>query len=165
MDFGFSEEQNILRQTFKKFSEKELTKEYVEWMDENCNFIPDDLYKKLADLGLFGLIIPEEYGGAGMSFTDYTIVMEEIATASVAVAIASGLAISFGAKIIGGMGNEAQKQFHLPKIAAGETKYCMALTEPGGGTDIINSMKATAVKKGDHYVLNGQKVLDRKSVV
>ncbi len=158
MDFGFTDEQKILRQTFKKFCEKELTREYVAWMDENCDFIPDELYKKLADLGLFGMIIPEEYGGSGMTFTDYMIAMEELSTASVAAAICAGLAVSFGAKVIGGMGNEEQKRFHLPKMAAGETKYCLALTEPGGGTDIINAMKTIAVKKGDNYVLNGQKV-------
>ncbi|MCB8817847.1 acyl-CoA dehydrogenase family protein [Desulfosporosinus shakirovi] len=158
MDFGLTEEHKLLKQTFKKFCDKELTKDYVAWMDENCDFIPDDLYKKLADLGLFGMTIPEEYGGAGMTFTDFMVAMEEVAIASAAVAIGAGLAVSFGAKVIGGMGTEEQKQFHLPKIAAGETKYCLALTEPGGGTDIINSMRASAVKKGKDYVLNGQKV-------
>ncbi|NMB01709.1 MAG: acyl-CoA/acyl-ACP dehydrogenase [Firmicutes bacterium] len=157
MEFLFTEEQLMLRDSVRKFCTNELTKEYVRWMDENVNFPPDDLWKKIVDLGLMGLAIPEEYGGAGLGIVDMVIASEEIATASSAVAIAIGAA-SFGTKPILEMGTEEQKNFFLPKIAAGECKFCMALTEPAGGTDILGAIKSTAVKKGDKFILNGQKV-------
>jgi len=70
MDFQFTEEQNIMRETYRKFCEKELTKEYVRWLDENCDFLPDDMAAKLAELGTYGAVIPEEYGGLGLGYVD-----------------------------------------------------------------------------------------------
>lgn len=157
MDFLFTDEQQMLRDNIKRFCEKELTREYVRWMDENVDFPPDDLWKKMSDMGLMGLAIPEEYGGAGLGIVDMVIASEELSTASSAVAIALGAA-SFGTKPIIEMGTRAQKEFYLPKLAAGEIKFCMALTEPAGGTDILGAIKSTATKKGDKWVLNGQKV-------
>ena len=158
MDFSFTDEQNMLRETFRKFSEKELTREYVEWLDNNCNFPPDDLIKKVADLGYYQILIPEEYGGMGLGTLDFCIAAEELSTASVAVAISMGLASAFGARPITELGSEKQKEKHLPRIAAGEERWCMALTEPGGGTDILGAIKTTAEKKGDEYIINGSKI-------
>jgi len=157
MEFLFTEEQLMLRDSVRKFCNKELNKEYVRWMDENVDFPPDDLWKKICDMGLMGLAIPEEYGGAGRGIVDMVIASEEIATASSAVAIAIGAA-AFGTKPIVEMGTKAQKEFYLPKLANGEIKFCMALTEPSGGTDILGAIRSTAVKKGDKFILNGQKV-------
>jgi len=158
MDFGFSNDQVLLRDTFRSFCKKELTREYVRWLDENVDFIPKDLWDKVNDLGYFGMRIAEKYGGSGMTLTDYVIACEELATASTAVAMCCGMSQDFGGSIISKIGDEEQKGYFLPKIAAGELKFCMALTEPGGGTDILGAIKTTAEKKGDQFIKNGQKV-------
>ncbi len=158
MDFEFTDEQNMLRETYKKFCEKELTPEYVRWLDENCKWAPDDILQKLADLGTCGITIPEEYGGMGLGQIENCIVMEELCTAGVAVAFSMGTPVGFGAVPIMGLGTEAQKKRYLPKIVEAKEKWAMALTEPGGGTDILGAIRTTAVKKGDEYILNGSKI-------
>jgi alkylation response protein AidB-like acyl-CoA dehydrogenase len=158
MDFSFSEEQLLLRDTFRNFCKKELPREYVRWLDENVDFIPKELWDKVADLGYMGIRIPEEYGGSGMTLTDYVVACEEFATASTAVAMCCGASPDFGGNIINKIGTEEQKIFFLPKIAAGELKFCLALTEPAGGTDILGAIKTTAQKQGDRFIINGQKV-------
>jgi alkylation response protein AidB-like acyl-CoA dehydrogenase len=120
-------------------------------MDENCDFIPDDLWKKLAEYGIFDRSLAS-------SPYEYLIIQEEIATASVAVMLGIGAAISFGQGFIAMLGTDEQRQEFLPKLAQGDVKMCMALTEPGGGTDILGSLRTTAVEDGGHYILNGQKV-------
>lgn len=156
MDFKFTDEQNLIRDTYRDFCQKELTPEYVRWMDENCDFLPEDLIQKFAALGTMGLTIPEEYGGSGLGTMETCIVSEEIATASVSAAMSVGLPL-FGSRPITEYGNEAQKREYLPRIAAGELKWSLALTEPAGGTDILGAIRTTAVRKGDHYVVNGSK--------
>lgn len=158
MDFMLTEEQKLLRNTFREFCKKELTKEYVRWLDENCNFPPEDLIKKIADLGFFGITLPQEYGGAGAGMFDFCLAAEELATASVAVAIAVGLTPAFGGRPIAELGTEEQKSEHLPRIAEGKEKWCMALTEPAGGTDILGAIATTAERDGDEYVVNGSKM-------
>ncbi len=150
--YGWDEEHlSVVRSSIQKFCEQELSREYVRWMDENCNFPPDDLWKKLADYGIFDR-------SQAASPYDYLVIFEELATASVAVAISIGAAISFGQGFISLMGTPEQREEFLPKFAGGEVKMCMAMTEPGGGTDILNALRTTAVEDGDHYVLNGQKI-------
>ncbi|MCJ7654640.1 MAG: acyl-CoA/acyl-ACP dehydrogenase [Dehalococcoidia bacterium] len=158
MDFNFTEEQLLLRDTIRNFCKKELTKQYVRWLDENVSFIPQELWDKIAELGYFGIRIPKEYGGAGMTFTDYIVACEELATASTAVAFCAGLSQDFGGDIISRLGTSEQKKDLLPRIAAGQLKFCLALTEPAGGTDILGALKTTAIKQGDSFILNGQKV-------
>lgn len=158
MDFQFTEDQKLLRDTYQKFCKKEVTPEYVRWLDGNCLFVPDDMLQKLADLGTFGIVVPEEYGGLGLGIVDLCIVLEELCSAAVALGFATFLPIGFGARPISELGNEEQKQKHLPRIAAGNEKWCMALTEPGGGTDILGAMRTTAVRKGDEYIVNGNKM-------
>jgi alkylation response protein AidB-like acyl-CoA dehydrogenase len=150
--FEWDEEHlSVVRGSIEKFCEDNLSWEYVRWMDENCDFPPDDLWKKLAELGIFDRSLAS-------SPYEFLVVQEEIATASVAVMLAIGASIGFGQGFIAMLGNPEQRQEFLPKLAAGEVKMCMALTEPGGGTDILGSLRSTAVEDGDHYVLNGQKV-------
>lgn len=158
MDFSFTDEQKMLRDTYRKFCDKELTPQYVRWLDETCNFPPDDLILKLADLGTFTLSLPEKYGGMGLKMVDFCVAVEELATASVAVALAIGCTLGFGARPIAELGTNEQKDKHLPMIGAGREKWCMALTEPGGGTDILGAIRTTADKKGDEYVVNGSKM-------
>ena len=158
MDFAFTEQQELMRQEVKRMCDKELNREYVRWMDENCDFVPDELWKKIADLGYMGIGIPEKFGGMGMGMVDAMIVYEELATASTAVGLCIGATVGFGAKTIMGLGSEKQKQELLPKIAKGELKFSMGLTEPGGGTDILGAIKTRAEDKGDHWLLNGTKM-------
>ena len=158
MNFAFTDEQNIIRETYREFCQKELNPEYVRWMDENCDYPPDDLLEKFAALGTMGATIPEEYGGSGLSMVDNCIIYEEIGTASIAASMGVGISTTFGAKPILEMGTEAQKQKHLPRIVEGKEKWALALTEPAGGTDILGAIRTTADKKGDRYVINGQKL-------
>ena len=158
MDFDFTDEQNMLRDTFRKFCSKELTPEYVRWLDENCDWLPRDMMRKLADLGMTAITIPEEYGGLGLGYVDYCIAMEELCTAGVAVAFGAGISVAFGATPIKALGTEEQKKRHLPRIVAGEENWSMALTEPAGGTDVLGAIRTTAVRQGDEYLLNGTKI-------
>jgi acyl-CoA dehydrogenase len=158
MDFAFTDQQELMRQEVRRMCEKELSREYVRWMDEHCDFTPDELWKKISDLGYMGIGIPEEYGGMGLGMVDTMIVFEELATASTAVGLCIGATIGFGAKTIVGLGTEKQKKELLPKIARGELKFSMGLTEPGGGTDILGAIKTRAEDKGDHWLINGTKM-------
>jgi len=142
---------SVVRGSIEKFCEDNLSPEYVRWMDENCDFPPDDLWKKLAEHGIFDRSL------AGSPY-EFLIIQEEIATASVAVMLAIGASIGFGQGFIAMLGTPEQREKFLPKLATGDVKMCMALTEPGGGTDILGSLRTTAIEDGDHYILNGQKV-------
>ena len=158
MDFSFTEEQELLRREAQRFCEKELNREYVRWMDENCDFIPDQLWKKMTELGHFGATIPQEYGGLGLGMVDAMIIMEELSTASVSVALGIGATVGFGAKMISALGTKEQKKKYLPKLAKGEIKFALGLTEPGGGTDILGAIQTKAEDKGDHWLINGRKM-------
>jgi acyl-CoA dehydrogenase len=150
--FGWDEERlSVVQSSVERFCRENLGREYVRWMDENCDFPPDDLWKKLAEYGIFDRSLAS-------SPYEFLIIQEEIATASVAVMLAIGASIGFGQGFIAMLGTDEQRQKFLPKLAAGEVKMCMALTEPGGGTDILGSLRSTAVPDGDDYVINGQKV-------
>ena len=150
--FGWDEERlAVVQSSVERFCRENLGREYVRWMDENCDFPPDDLWKKLAEYGIFDRSLAS-------SPYEFLIIQEEIATASVAVMLAIGASIGFGQGFIAMLGTDEQRQQFLPKLAAGEVKMCMALTEPGGGTDILGSLRTTAVEDGDHYLINGQKV-------
>jgi alkylation response protein AidB-like acyl-CoA dehydrogenase len=150
--YGWDEEHiSLVRSSIREFCQKELSPEYVRWMDENCDFPPDDLWKKLADWGVF------ERGLGGTPY-DYLVIQEEIATASVAVMLAVGASVSFGQGFIFMLGSPEQQRKFLQPLFKGEVKMCMALTEPGGGTDILGALKTTAVLDGDEWVINGQKI-------
>lgn len=150
--FGWEEEPiEVVRSATQKFCAENLSPAYVRWMDENCDFPPPELWAKLADFGVFDRSV-------WSTPYEYLVMQEEIATASVAVMLAVGASIGFGQGFIAVLGTPEQKQAYLPTLARGEVKMCMALTEPGGGTDILGSLRATAVEDGDHYVLNGQKI-------
>ena len=158
MDFQFTDEQKMLRETFRKFCEKELTPEYIRWMDENCDWIPDDMEEKLAELGTYAITVPEEYGGLGLGQLENCIALEELCTAGVAVGFSVVTKVGFGATPIIELGTEEQKRRHLPEIVSGKDNWCMALTEPAGGTDILGAIRTTAVKDGDGYIINGSKI-------
>jgi len=158
MDFGFSKEQEMIRKEMRHFCKKELTKDYIQWMDENVDFPPAELWDKFADLGFFSATVPREYGGDGISMVDAMMMFEEICKASMSVALAIGTTTGFGTRTIAELGTKAQKETYLPKLAQGKLKMCMALTEPGGGTDILGAMTTTAVEKEGRWIINGEKV-------
>lgn len=158
MNFSFTEEQLLIQQTFQKFCEKELNDEYVRWMDENVDFPPDDLWQKFVGLGLFSANLPVEYGGQGLGCVENMIMYEQICKASPSLALATGVTSGFGVRFIGELGTKEQKDQYLPLIAEGKFKTCMALTEPGGGTDILGALSTFAEDKGDRWVINGQKI-------
>ena len=158
MDFGLTEDQRIIQDTFKAFCDKELSWEYVRWMDENVDFPPDKLWQKFVDLGMLSAAIPEEYGGQGLGQVDIMLAYEEICKRSMSVALATGVTAGFGVRFIAELGTKEQKEKYLPLIAEGKYKTCMALTEPGGGTDILGALSTFAEEKSDRFVINGQKV-------
>ncbi|MBM3960150.1 MAG: acyl-CoA dehydrogenase [SAR202 cluster bacterium] len=117
---------------------------------------PTELVDQMADMGLFGITIPEQYGGLGLDYTTYAMVFEELSKGwlSISGPIGTHSILSFA---INKYGTEDQKQSFLPRMAAGELRAGLALTEPGGGSDVAN-LKTSAVKRGDHYVVNGNKL-------
>ncbi|SHI86289.1 Acyl-CoA dehydrogenase [Desulfatibacillum alkenivorans DSM 16219] len=158
MDYGFSKEQEMIRKEMARFCKKELSREYVAWMDENVDFPPGELWEKFREIGIFQAYIPEEYGGEAISVLDSMISYEEICKASMSVALAVGASIGFGARFIGELGSKEQKEKYLPLLGEGKAKMCMALTEPAGGTDILGAISTTAEEKEGRWVINGEKV-------
>ena len=139
MDFGLSEEQLIIQDSFRNFCEKELSWEYVLWMDKNVNFVPDELWQKFVDMGFFWSAVPEEFGGQNMGWMDQMLAYEQICKRSMSVALAVGVTSGFGVRFINELGTKEQREKYLPLIGEGKFKTCMALTEPAGGTDILGA--------------------------
>ncbi|GAB4337736.1 MAG: acyl-CoA dehydrogenase AcdA [Candidatus Abyssubacteria bacterium] len=153
MSFELTEEQENLRRTVQKFCEKELAPVVAE-AEEKAEF-HREIYDKLAGLGLLGIPCAEEYGGAGLDYSTYIVVIEEIAKYCLATAI--GLAVQGLPQImIGLFGTEEQKRKYLAPLASGKMLGAFALTEPSAGSDAA-SLKTTASLDGDSYVLNGTK--------
>lgn len=154
MDFELNEEQRMLQDTVRKFANDVLKPKAVE-IDKSGEF-PHETIKKLADLGLMGVIIPEEFGGAGFDFLSLAVAIEEIsrvcATTGVIVAVNNSLA----AYPILRFGNEEQKKKYLPLLASAKKIGAFALTEPNAGSDPAG-MEMTARLDGGHYILNGAK--------
>jgi glutaryl-CoA dehydrogenase (non-decarboxylating) len=154
MDFKLSEELQALRETARDFADKEIVPYVEKW--EEQSYFPREVIKKMADLGFYGTLVPEEYGGNGMGFLAGTIVTEEVARASASLRVTLNMQTFGPAVSILRYGTEAQKKKHLPKIASTETISCFAITEPNAGSDIM-SMKTTAIPKGDYFLVNGSK--------
>ncbi len=121
------------------------------------NQIPNDMWKKLGDLGVLGITVSEEYGGAGLGYLAHTLVMEEISRASASIGLSYGAHSNLCVNQIYLNGNDAQRQKYLPKLVSGEHIGALAMSEPGAGSDVV-SMALRAEKKGDRYVLNGNKM-------
>lgn len=156
MDFEFTEEQGLLRETIQKFIEKECPREYQRELDENEEF-PHDLWNTLAELGMFGLIIDEQYGGMGGNVVDMVVVVEELAKGMFVLGDTFMQFNCFGPTTINFFGSEEQKSEYLPKLARGEIKICLGVTENHSGTDALG-IKSSAVKEGSNYRINGSKI-------
>ncbi len=154
MDFSLNEEQQLLRKTVREFAESELAPHSREW-DEKQEF-PREVFSKLGELGLMGVVWPAEYGGSEMTTLDYAIVMEELARADAGVALSVAAHNSLCSGHIFLAGTEAQKKKYLTPLAKGEKVGCWGLTENSAGSD-AGGTKTMAVRDGEHWVLNGSK--------
>jgi alkylation response protein AidB-like acyl-CoA dehydrogenase len=154
MDFRLSEEQELLRRTVREFAESEIRPHVMEW-DEAQQF-PMDLVPKLAGLGLTGIQLPEEYGGAGLSAVDYCICIEELARVDPAVALSVAAHNGLCSSHIAMFGSDAQKRQYLPRLTAGEVLGAWGLTESGAGSDAA-AMRTTAARQGACWIINGSK--------
>ena len=154
MNFDLSDEQQLLRKTVRAFAEERLAPHAHEW-DEKQEF-PREVFTELGALGLMGVCWPVEYGGAAMSTLDWAIVMEELARVDAGIALSLAAHHSLCSGHIHLAGSEAQKKKYLVPLAKGEAIGCWGLTENSAGSD-AGGTKTTAVRDGDHYVLNGSK--------
>lgn len=155
MDFKLSDDLLQMKETIRDFIENEVEPHAMD-IEEEDN-VPEWLLNKSKELGLFGLSIPEEYGGMGLSMIGKSALFEELGKTINGYTTILGAHNGIGSVGIVEMGNEEQKRRYLPKMASGEWIGAFALTEPQAGSNAAN-LKTTAVKKGDRYVLNGQKV-------
>ncbi|WP_209123392.1 acyl-CoA dehydrogenase [Alkalihalobacillus sp. BA299] len=155
MNLRFTEEQEMMRKMVRDFANEQITP-FIEEMEENDTF-PRAIVDQMGELGLMGIPISEQYGGAGMDFTSYIIAINELSKVSATVGVILSVHTSVGTNPILYFGTEEQKQRYIPKLASGKYLGAFGLTEPGAGSD-AGSLKTSAVKKGDHYVLNGSKV-------
>jgi alkylation response protein AidB-like acyl-CoA dehydrogenase len=152
----YNADHEAFRLTLRDFIEKEVVPHYEEWYA--AGIVPRDFYVKLGELGVFGIEVPEEYGGAGITSFKYTAVMtEEVARAAVSFG-GSGVHTALCLPYILGLGTEEQKRRWLPPFVTGEQMWAIAMTEPGTGSDLAG-MRTTATLSDDgtHYVLNGAK--------
>lgn len=154
MDFSIPEEIQMMQATVKKFVQRDL--EPVGRQVEEEGQIPEEIVQKMRELGLFGLSIPEEYGGLGLNTLGEIIVYEEITKTNACFRSRIGTSNGIGSMGILFDGTKEQKEKYLPKIACGEWTAAFALTEPEAGSDAAN-IKTTAELNGDHYLLNGRK--------
>jgi len=152
--FLLTGEQEQLRREIREFAAQEIAPHVMKW-DEASEF-PGDAVKKLGQLGLLGVIFPPELGGAGLSYVDYVLAIEELSSVDGSIGIIVAAHNSLCTNHIFIAGTEAQKKKYVSRLASGEWLGAWALTEPGAGSDASNS-RTSAVKKGDRYILNGSK--------
>jgi hypothetical protein len=154
MHFDYTPEQDQLRKAVREFAMAELAPHVADW-DENQIF-PLDAIKKAGDLGYLGAIFPEELGGAGLNYVEYSIIIEEIARVDPSVALIVAAHTSLCTNHIYIAGNDAQKQHYIPRLASGEWIGCWSLTEPEAGSDAAGT-RSTATRDGECWTLNGGK--------
>lgn len=154
MDFSLTEEQELLRKTVRQFVDKEINPYIREW-DEKQHF-ESSILTHLADLGLMGVCIPEQYGGSGMDYNALAIVCEELERGDTAFRTAVSVHTGLNSMTLLQWGNEEQKQKYLTPQARGEKVGAFGLTEPNAGSDVA-AMQTAAVREGDYYILNGSK--------
>ena len=154
MEFAFTEDQQQLRKSVREFAEGEIAPHVMEW-DEASHF-PIEILPKLAEMGLLGVIFPEEYGGAGLGYIEYALVIEELARVDGSVGLIVAAHNSLCSNHIFKFGTEAQKRKYLVPLASGKAIGAWSLTEPEAGSD-AGGTRTTAVRNGKCWVLNGAK--------
>jgi isovaleryl-CoA dehydrogenase len=155
LDFDLGETADLLRDSVRDFAQAEIAPRAGEI--DRSNVFPRDLWPAMGALGLHGITVEEEYGGAGLGYLEHCIAMEEISRASASVGLSYGAHSNLCVNQIRRNGSRAQKLRYLPKLIAGEHLGALAMSEPGSGSDVV-SMRSKAQLKGDRYVLNGGKM-------
>ncbi|MBI34165.1 MAG: acyl-CoA dehydrogenase [Flavobacteriales bacterium] len=154
MRFGTTENQQMIAEMLKSFGDTHIRPYFMDW-DEKQTF-PIELFKKLGDLGCMGVLVPEKYGGAGFGYREYVTTIVEISKICGSIGLSVAAHNSLCTNHILMFGSDEQKEKYLPKLAKGDHIGSWGLTEPNTGSDAGN-MQTTAVKDGDHWVLNGSK--------
>lgn len=154
MDFRPTESQQLIAQTVRDFADKHIRPDMMEW-DESQRF-PIEVFKKLGELGLMGVLVPEKYNGAGLSYFEYVTAIQELARVCGSVGLSMAAHNSLCTGHIMTFGNEEQKEKYLPKLATGEWIGAWGLTEANTGSDSMR-MQVVAKQDGDHWILNGAK--------
>ncbi len=155
LDFDLGETADMLRQSTRAFVDAELAPRADE-IDRTDEF-PRDLWTKFGELGLHGITVEEEYGGSGLGYLEHVVAMEEVSRGSASVGLSYGAHSNLCVNQLRRNGNADQKQRYLPKLISGEHLGALAMSEPNAGSDVV-SMKLRADKKGDRYILNGNKM-------
>src|SRR6476469_3233098 len=155
LNFSLGEDIDMLRDTVNRFAADEIAPRAAAIEEENL--FPHDLWRKLGDLGVLGLTVSEEYGGAQLGYLAHMVAMEEISRASAAVGLSFGAHSNLCVNQLHRNGSATQKKKYLPKLVSGEHVGALAMSEPNAGSDVV-SMKLRAEAKGDRYVLNGSKM-------
>ena len=155
LDFDLGDDADLLRDSVMSFAADEIAPRAAE-IDETNEF-PMDLWSKMGELGLLGVTVEEELGGAGMGYLEHVVAMEEISRASASVGLSYGAHSNLCVNQIRRNGSDEQKRRYLPKLISGEHVGALAMSEPGAGSDVVG-MKLRAEKKSDRYVLNGTKM-------
>ena len=154
MNFNYSDNQKLIEQTISDFSNRDILPNMMQWDEDQ--YFPIDVFKKLGSLGMLGVLVPEHYGGSGLSYNDYVVVVSEIAKTcgSIGLSVAAHNSLCIGHILK--FGTESQKIKWLPKLCSGEHIGAWALTETGTGSDALG-MNTTAIKKGAKWIINGTK--------
>jgi len=155
LDFDLGETADMLRHQVEQFAADEIAPRAAD-IDRENDF-PADLWRKFGDLGVLGITVPEEYGGAGMGYLEHVVAMEEISRASASVGLSYGAHSNLCVNQICRNASEEQKRRYLPGLIAGTRVGALAMSEPGAGSDVV-SMRLRAARRGDRYVLNGTKM-------
>lgn len=155
MDFRFTEEQNMLRESVRRMMEKLATPEYVRTLDREQAY-PYELYDAWVEMGLLRMPFPEEHGGLGGSVLDMAVIAEELSKKSFDFFTAYGGSVFCGLNVLH-KGTQEQRRYWIPKLLAGEIKMSVSMSEPDAGSD-VGALRTTARRDGDHWVINGQKL-------
>ncbi|CAM3894890.1 isovaleryl-CoA dehydrogenase [Shewanella aquimarina] len=155
LNFGLGEDVDMLRDAVRSFAANEIAPIAAKVDQENA--FPNELWPVLGEMGLLGVTVPEEYGGADMGYLAHVVAMEEISRASASIGLSYGAHSNLCVNQINRNGNSEQKAKYLPKLVSGEYIGALAMSEPNAGSDVV-SMKLSARKEGDRYILNGNKM-------
>ena len=154
-NFDLGETADAIRESVRNFAQSEIAPRAEEI--DRTNQFPIDLWPRMGALGLHGITVEEDYGGSGLGYLEHVVAMEEVSRASASVGLSYGAHSNLCVNQIRRNGTDAQKRRYLPQLISGEHVGALAMSEPGAGSDVV-SMKTTAEKRGDRYVLNGSKM-------